>query len=104
MIAAESLASEIGEDHLEKRQLFPAFSEIRDISAHIGAAVAAKAYELGTDLFSYLAKIPYISLDMNLQSSQLFVLNPLLVPMNQMLASTTCSTFKGSKVETICVS
>lgn len=48
VIAAESLASEIGEDHLEKRQLFPAFSEIRDISAHIGAAVAAKAYDLGT--------------------------------------------------------
>lgn len=47
LAAAESLASEIGEDHLEKRQLFPAFSEIRDISAHIGAAVAAKAYDLG---------------------------------------------------------
>lgn len=47
LAAAESLAQEIGEDHLEKRQLYPAFSEIRDISAHIGAAVAAKAYDLG---------------------------------------------------------
>lgn len=47
LAAAESLASEIGRDHLEKRQLFPAFTEIRDISAHIGAAVAEKAYELG---------------------------------------------------------
>lgn len=46
-LAAESLASEIGEDHLAKRQLFPSFTEIRDISAHIGAAVAQKAYELG---------------------------------------------------------
>jgi hypothetical protein len=50
LLAAESLASEIGRDHLEKRQLFPAFTEIRDISAHIGAAVAEKAYELGTYL------------------------------------------------------
>lgn len=50
IIAAESLAQEIGEDHLEKRQLYPAFSEIRNISAHIGAAVAAKAYDLGTFL------------------------------------------------------
>jgi len=46
-LAAESLANEIGEDHLAKRQLFPSFTEIRDISAHIGAAVADKAYELG---------------------------------------------------------
>jgi malate dehydrogenase (oxaloacetate-decarboxylating)(NADP+) len=47
LAAAESLANEIGEDHLAKRQLFPSFTEIRDISAHIGAAVADKAYELG---------------------------------------------------------
>jgi len=47
LAAAESLANEIGKDHLEKRQLFPSFTEIRDISAHIGAAVAEKAYELG---------------------------------------------------------
>jgi malate dehydrogenase (oxaloacetate-decarboxylating)(NADP+) len=47
LAAAESLASEIRPEHLARRQLFPAFSEIRSISAHIGAAVAAKAYELG---------------------------------------------------------
>jgi hypothetical protein len=45
--AAESLASQIRPEHLARRQLFPSFSEIRTISAHIGAAVAAKAYELG---------------------------------------------------------
>jgi hypothetical protein len=28
--------------------LFPSFKEIREISAVIGAAVAAKAYQLGT--------------------------------------------------------
>ncbi len=43
----ESLAANIKQDHLDKRQLFPSFTEIRDISANIGAAVAAKAYELG---------------------------------------------------------
>jgi malate dehydrogenase (oxaloacetate-decarboxylating)(NADP+) len=67
LAAAESLASEIGQDHLEKRQLFPAFSEIRDISAHIGAAVAAKAYDLGLatklprphDLFAYAKSCMY---------------------------------------------
>lgn len=50
MSTAESLASQINKDHLVKRQLYPSFSEIRDISAHIGAAVAAKAYELGMHL------------------------------------------------------
>jgi hypothetical protein len=44
---AESLAANIKQDHLDKRQLFPSFTEIRDISANIGAAVAAKAYQLG---------------------------------------------------------
>ena len=44
---AEALAKQINEEHLAKNQLYPAFNEIREISAHIGAAVAAKAYELG---------------------------------------------------------
>jgi hypothetical protein len=44
---AEALAKQINEDHLAKNQLYPSFDEIREISAHIGAAVAAKAYELG---------------------------------------------------------
>jgi hypothetical protein len=52
IIAAEALATQIKPDHLEKNQLYPAFTEIREISAHIGAAVAAKAYKLGTILFS----------------------------------------------------
>lgn len=45
--AAEALAKRINDEHLAKNQLYPAFNEIREISAHIGAAVAAKAYELG---------------------------------------------------------
>lgn len=47
MFVAEALAKQINEEHLAKNQLYPAFNEIREISAHIGAAVAAKAYELG---------------------------------------------------------
>ncbi|KAH9544841.1 hypothetical protein CY35_12G016400 [Sphagnum magellanicum] len=47
LAAAEALASQIRPEHLEKRQLFPSFKEIREISAVIGAAVAAKAYQLG---------------------------------------------------------
>jgi len=52
---AESLAANIKQDHLDKKQLFPSFTEIRDISANIGAAVAAKAYQLGKGL-------PYLEL------------------------------------------
>ncbi|XP_024384373.1 NADP-dependent malic enzyme, chloroplastic isoform X2 [Physcomitrium patens] len=67
LAAAESLANEISQDHLDKKQLFPAFSEIREISAHIGAATAAKAYELGlatklpkpSDLLSYAKSCMY---------------------------------------------
>jgi malate dehydrogenase (oxaloacetate-decarboxylating)(NADP+) len=47
LAAAEALASQIKPDHLAKNQLYPSFTEIREISAHIGAAVAAKAYKLG---------------------------------------------------------
>lgn len=47
MFVAEALAKQIDEEHLAKNQLYPAFSEIREISAHIGEAVAKKAYELG---------------------------------------------------------
>ncbi|KAH9556618.1 hypothetical protein CY35_07G039000 [Sphagnum magellanicum] len=67
LAAAEALAAQIRPEHLEKRQLFPSFKEIRIISAHIGAAVAAKAYQLGLatrlpqpkDLFSYAKRCMY---------------------------------------------
>ena len=49
---AEALAKQINDDHLAKNQLYPSFDEIRKISAHIGAAVAAKAYELGKIMIS----------------------------------------------------
>ncbi|KAJ7553937.1 hypothetical protein O6H91_06G119300 [Diphasiastrum complanatum] len=45
--AAEALASLVTKEHLDKGLVYPPFQNIRKISAHIGAAVAAKAYELG---------------------------------------------------------
>ncbi|CAK9275850.1 unnamed protein product [Sphagnum jensenii] len=67
LAAAEALAAQIRPEHLEKRQLFPSLKEIRSISAHIGAAVAAKAYQLGLatrlpqpeDLLSYAKRCMY---------------------------------------------
>ncbi|CAK9231250.1 unnamed protein product [Sphagnum troendelagicum] len=67
LAAAEALAAQIRPEHLEKRQLFPSLKEIRSISAHVGAAVAAKAYQLGLatrlpqpeDLFSYAKRCMY---------------------------------------------
>lgn len=44
---AEALAAEVTQDHLDKGLIFPPFTNIRKISAHIAAKVAAKAYELG---------------------------------------------------------
>ncbi|KAG0582906.1 hypothetical protein KC19_3G094700 [Ceratodon purpureus] len=67
LAAAEALAKQINDDHLAKNQLYPSFDEIRKISAHIGAAVAAKAYELRLatrlpqpkDMFAYAKSCMY---------------------------------------------
>ncbi|XP_047321662.1 NADP-dependent malic enzyme-like [Impatiens glandulifera] len=47
LVASEALASQVSEECYEKGQLFPSFADIRKISAHIAAQVAAKAYDLG---------------------------------------------------------
>lgn len=44
---AEALAQQVTQEHFEKGLIYPPFSNIRKISAHIAAKVAAKAYELG---------------------------------------------------------
>jgi malate dehydrogenase (oxaloacetate-decarboxylating)(NADP+) len=44
---AEALAQQVTEEKFEKGLIYPPFSNIRKISAHIAANVAAKAYELG---------------------------------------------------------
>ncbi|KAJ8443317.1 hypothetical protein Cgig2_015798 [Carnegiea gigantea] len=43
----EALAAQVTEEHFAKGLLYPPFKNIRKISAHIAANVAAKAYELG---------------------------------------------------------
>jgi malic enzyme len=41
------LAAQVSEENFEKGLIFPPFTNIRKISAHIAAKVATKAYELG---------------------------------------------------------
>ncbi|KAK4736088.1 hypothetical protein R3W88_010349 [Solanum pinnatisectum] len=47
LAASEALAAEVSQENLEKGLIYPPFANIRKISAHIAAKVAAKAYELG---------------------------------------------------------
>ncbi|XP_021907741.1 NADP-dependent malic enzyme-like [Carica papaya] len=47
LAASEALAAQVTEENFEKGLIYPPFSNIRKISAHIAAKVAAKAYELG---------------------------------------------------------
>lgn len=44
---AEALASQVSQENFDMGLIFPPFTNIRKISAHIAANVAAKAYELG---------------------------------------------------------
>ncbi|KOM27394.1 hypothetical protein LR48_Vigan406s020400, partial [Vigna angularis] len=47
LAAAEALASQVTQEDYNKGLIYPPFRNIRKISAHIAAKVAAKAYELG---------------------------------------------------------
>ncbi|XP_028778961.1 NADP-dependent malic enzyme [Neltuma alba] len=47
LAASEALASQVREEHFDKGLIYPPFKDIRKISAHIAAKVAAKSYELG---------------------------------------------------------
>lgn len=49
---AEALAGQVSKENYEKGMIYPSFSSIRKISAHIAANVATKAYELGLSLFA----------------------------------------------------
>lgn len=49
-MAAEALAGQVTQENYEKGMIYPPFSNIRKISAHIAANVAAKAYDLGEPL------------------------------------------------------
>lgn len=48
---AEALASQVTQENYEKGLIYPPFTNIRKISAHIAACVAAKVYELGESSF-----------------------------------------------------
>ncbi|KAI5662762.1 hypothetical protein M9H77_22085 [Catharanthus roseus] len=47
LVASEALAKQVTDEHYARGMIYPPFSNIRKISAHIAASVAAKAYELG---------------------------------------------------------
>jgi malate dehydrogenase (oxaloacetate-decarboxylating)(NADP+) len=47
MAAARTLAEQVSEDDLQQGSLYPPLKNIRDVSAHIAAAVAAVAYRRG---------------------------------------------------------
>nr|AAT02534.1 NADP-dependent malic enzyme 2 [Hydrilla verticillata] len=47
LAASKALAEQVTDENFEKGLIYPPFSNIRKISAHIAANVAAKAYELG---------------------------------------------------------
>ncbi|MFS7909609.1 NADP-dependent malic enzyme [Helianthus anomalus] len=47
LAASEALAEQVTQEHFDKGLIYPPFTNIRKISAHIAAKVAAKAYELG---------------------------------------------------------
>ncbi|KAK8476408.1 hypothetical protein V6N13_015882 [Hibiscus sabdariffa] len=47
LAASEALAAQVTQENFDKGLIYPPFRNIRKISAHIAADVAAKAYELG---------------------------------------------------------
>ncbi|XP_027071360.1 NADP-dependent malic enzyme [Coffea arabica] len=47
LAASEALAKQVTDEHYARGMIYPPFANIRKISAHIAAGVAAKAYELG---------------------------------------------------------
>ncbi|KAE9453478.1 hypothetical protein C3L33_14667, partial [Rhododendron williamsianum] len=67
LVASETLAAEVSQENFDKGLIYPPFTNIRKISAHIAAKVAAKAYELGlatrlprpNDLIAYAESCMY---------------------------------------------
>ncbi|GJV36756.1 NADP-dependent malic enzyme gene, partial [Tanacetum coccineum] len=47
LAASEALAEQVTQEHFDNGLIYPPFTNIRKISAHIAAKVAAKVYELG---------------------------------------------------------
>jgi len=61
-LTAEALAGQVTQENYEKGMIYPPFSNIRKISAHIAANVAAKAYELGYSSLSLCPSLTHIVL------------------------------------------
>ncbi|KAI9192202.1 hypothetical protein LWI28_019499 [Acer negundo] len=67
LAASEALAAQVTQENFDNGLIYPPFANIRKISAHIAAKVAAKAYELGLasrlpqpeDLVSYAESCMY---------------------------------------------
>ncbi|XP_057828203.1 NADP-dependent malic enzyme [Cryptomeria japonica] len=67
LAASQALAQQVTKEHLEQGLIYPPFRNIRKISAHIAAEVAAKSYELGlatslprpADLVKYAERCMY---------------------------------------------
>ncbi|WMV29956.1 hypothetical protein MTR67_023341 [Solanum verrucosum] len=53
LAASKALASQVTEEHYVKGIIYPLFGNIRKITTHIAANVAAKAYELGEPISSF---------------------------------------------------
>ncbi|CAK9145833.1 unnamed protein product [Ilex paraguariensis] len=62
----EALVGQVMEENLAKGMIYPPFTNIRKISAHIATKVAAKAYELGEYTFFSLFWFQVTCRDMNL--------------------------------------
>jgi malate dehydrogenase (oxaloacetate-decarboxylating)(NADP+) len=58
MAAAHTLAEQVSADDLQQGSLYPPLKNIRDVSAHIAAAVAAVAYRRGLSRGSEPADLP----------------------------------------------
>lgn len=54
---AEALAAQVTQENFDGGLIYPPFTNIRKISAHIAAKVAAKAYELGEFLADMLGSL-----------------------------------------------
>ncbi|KAK9741514.1 hypothetical protein RND81_03G111400 [Saponaria officinalis] len=54
LAVSDSLASQVTEEHFRKGLIYPPFTNITKISAHIANKVALKAYELGKFHFIHL--------------------------------------------------
>ncbi|CAK9185282.1 unnamed protein product, partial [Ilex paraguariensis] len=62
----EALVGQVTKEHLAKGMIYPPFTNIRKISAHIAAKVATKAFELGEYIFFSLFLFKVTCQDMNL--------------------------------------